>query len=287
MQNRNLMTFDLASPLGSLESYIAWVNRLPLLTADEELRLADDFLLYGDLNSARQLVLANLRYVVRIANSYHGYGLPLGDLIQEGNIGLMKAVKRFDPKQGVRLITFAVHWIKAEINEFVIRNWRIVKIATTKAQRKLFFNLRKHTKRLGWLNEKDIKSLANELNVKTEDVRTMEGRLLNGTDVSFQSHSVDGEDESNSFVPEDYLSNENDNPAEIMLKSDWEDNRVDKLRLALEKLDARSQDIIALRWMQEPKATLQELADKYQVSCERIRQIEQQAMLKVKKLLTI
>lgn len=283
--NNNLMTLDFASPLGSLEAYISWVNRLSLLNEEDELRLANEYHLYGDLNSARQLVMANLRYVVRIANSYHGYGLPLGDLIQEGNIGLMKAVKRFDPKQGVRLITFAVHWIKAEINEFVIKNWRIVKIATTKAQRKLFFNLRKHTKRLGWFNQKDLNEIAHELNVKPEDVKTMEGRLLNGNDVSFQSYATDGE-EDNSFSPEDYLTTEGDNPAEIMLKNDWEDTRIDKLRLALEKLDARSQDILNLRWMQEPKATLQDLADKYNVSCERIRQIEQQAMNKIKKFMS-
>ena len=283
--NTNLMTIDLASPLGSLESYISWVNKLSALTAEEEKQLAVDFQTNGDLNAARQLVLANLRFVVRIAYGYNGYGLAQGDLIQEGNIGLMKAVKRFNPAMGVRLISFAVHWIKAEINEFVLRNWRIVKVATTKAQRKLFFNLRKNTKRLGWFNDKEVSAIARDLHVREQDVRVMEERLLGGDDVAFSVRDDTDDGEYINSGAEYYLADEGSNPATLLSDTDWNVDRTSKLASALTQLDKRSQDILQQRWVNEPKATLSDLAAKYKISMERVRQIEQQALQKLKQLL--
>lgn len=284
--NTNLATLDLASPpLGSLESYISWVHRLPILNAEEENKLAANFHTNGDLSAARQLVLANLRFVVRIAYGYNGYGLSQGDLIQEGNIGLMKAIKRFNPAMGVRLISFAVHWIKAEINEFVLRNWRIVKVATTKAQRKLFFNLRKNTKKLDWFNDKEVKQIAQDLKVKPQEVRIMESRLLGGGDVAFNVRNDETEDGSYVNDAEDYLADDSHNPAFVLTESNWTSDRTGKLVNALAQLDKRSKDILEQRWMQEQKATLHELARKYKISAERVRQLEQQALLQLKQLL--
>ncbi|HVT35423.1 MAG TPA: RNA polymerase sigma factor RpoH [Nevskiaceae bacterium] len=264
---------------GSLDSYLAHVGRIPLLDAEEEKRLAERLHGHNDLKAAQQLVLSNLRFVVHIARGYLGYGLPLADLIQEGNIGLMKAVKRFDPKVGVRLISFAVHWIKAEIHEFVLKNWRIVRIATTKAQRKLFFNLRSSKQRLGWLNQAEVETIARDLKVKPEEVMQMESRL-NGADVSFSATPADGEE---AYVPEDYLA-DGSNAYEDIENAQWEEEREDKMRTALVALDDRSRDILNRRWLADgDKAGLQELADEYGVSAERIRQIEVAAMKKLRK----
>ncbi len=271
------------APIGSLEAYIAQVNQIPMLTYEQEHELATRFSREQDLDAAKQLVMSHLRFVVRVARGYMGYGLALADLIQEGNIGLMKAVKRFDPEVGVRLVSFAVHWIKAEIHEFILRNWRIVKIATTKAQRKLFFNLRKATKRLAWFNEEEIKTVAHELNVSPEEVRLMETRL-NASYESFDG--LQGEDDGNySFAPEHYLEDQRYNPAVQLEAKDWAENREQGLHEALSSLDERSQDILRCRWLAEDKATLHDLAAKYSISAERIRQIEKIAMEKLKKAL--
>lgn len=278
---RSLQPFNLHLPIGSLEAYISQVNQIPLLSQAEESDLAKKLQENNDLNAARGLILAHLRYVVRIAKSYMGYGLPLSDLIQEGNIGLMKAVKRFDPKHGVRLVSFAVHWIKAEIHEFILRNWRIVKIATTKAQRKLFFNLRNMKKRLGWFTNEEINAVANDLGVKPETVREMEMRL-SMTDASFDGHD-DAEDDSNlPFIPAGFLQDSRYNPAQQLENSDWSEQSESALHLALSHLDERSQDILQARWLNEDKATLQDLADKYGISAERVRQLEKMAMDKLK-----
>jgi RNA polymerase sigma-32 factor len=264
---------------GSVDAYIRSVSQIPLLTPDEEQRLAHDLQDKGNLGAAQQLVLSNLRFVVHIARGYQGYGLPLADLIQEGNIGLMKAVKRFDPGVGVRLISFAVHWIKAEIHEYILKNWRIVKIATTKAQRKLFFNLRRSKKHLGWMTQSEVEAVAKDLNVKPEDVLQMESRL-GGADVSFSASSDDSED---SYVPEDYLADHHD-AYSAMEEAEWQDTREEKMRTALATLDDRSRDILRRRWLGESeKAGLQELGDEYGVSAERIRQIEVAAMKKLRK----
>ena len=264
---------------GSLDTYIRSVSQIPLLTPDEEQRLAHALQDQGDLASAQKLVMSNLRFVVHIARGYQGYGLPLSDLIQEGNIGLMKAVKRFDPEVGVRLISFAVHWIKAEIHEYILKNWRIVKIATTKAQRKLFFNLRKSKKHLGWMNQAEVEAVARDLKVKPEEVLQMESRL-GGADVSFSATPVDGEE---SFVPEDYLADSHDAYAAIE-EAEWQDAREEKMRAALGSLDDRSRDILKRRWLADSEKTgLQELGDEYGVSAERIRQIEVAAMKKMRK----
>jgi RNA polymerase sigma-32 factor len=265
---------------GSLDAYIGHVSRIPLLDVAEEQRLATQLHEKNDLAAAQQLVISNLRFVVHIARGYLGYGLPLADLIQEGNIGLMKAVKRFDPKVGVRLISFAVHWVKAEIHEYILKNWRIVKIATTKAQRKLFFNLRSSKQRLGWLNQAEVETIARDLKVKPEEVLQMESRL-GGADVSFSATSAD--DEETSYVPEDYLHDSNDAYA-AMEQAEWQEEREDKMRTALVSLDDRSRDILSRRWLADgEKAGLQELADEYGVSAERIRQIETAAMKKLRK----
>ncbi|MDI5932267.1 RNA polymerase sigma factor RpoH [Halomonas kalidii] len=268
------------SPGHDLNGYIQAVNGIPMLTADEERELAFRLHDEGDLEAARRLVLSHLRFVVHIARSYSGYGLPQADLIQEGNVGLMKAVKRFDPNQGVRLVSFAVHWIKAEIHEFVLRNWRIVKIATTKAQRKLFFNLRSAKKRLAWLNNDEVDAIARDLDVKPEVVREMEGRL-SAHDAGFDASPGD-DDESAWQAPVHFLDDAAADPATQLEDSDWEGDATRRLRLALEELDERSRDILQRRWLSEHKATLHELADVYGVSAERIRQLEKNAMKKIR-----
>lgn len=270
-------------PIGSLGAYIYYANEIPMLQAEEEQRLATKLVNEGDVDAARQLVLAHLRYVVRIARGYLGYGLPLGDLIQEGNIGLMKAVKRFDPTVGVRLVSFAVHWIKAEIHEFVLRNWRIVKVATTKAQRKLFFNLRTLKKRLGWFTQAEVKQVANDLGVSCEEVLRMEQRL-NAMDASYDAH--DDEDEPGVIPhPAHYLAAPNADPARLVEANDAEAYDLGNLNKAMQDLDARSQDILHARWLKDGKVTLNDLADKYGVSAERIRQLEKNAMNKLRKLI--
>lgn len=271
----------LAGPVGSLDAYIQAVGSIPVLDAAEEKRLAERFHAEDDLDAARQLVLAHLRFVVHIARGYLGYGLPLGDLIQEGNIGLMKAVKRFDPEVGVRLVSFAVHWIKAEIHEFVLRNWRIVKVATTKAQRKLFFNLRKAKKRLGWFSYDEVNAVAQDLGVSPEQVLEMESRLA-GQDIGFDA-PADNDDEDRVYAPAQYLmANAATDPAVALEAEDWEDHGSEQLGDALAGLDDRSRDILQRRWLAEPKATLQELADEYGVSAERIRQLENNAIKKLR-----
>ena len=286
--DQSLVPMKLLTPssTGSLEAYISEVYRFPILTVEDEQRLAREYQATEDLDAARDLIMAHLRFVVHVARGYAGYGLPLADLIQEGNIGLMKAVKRFDPDHGVRLVSFAVHWIRAEMHEFILRNWRIVKVATTKAQRKLFFNLRKSKKRLGWLNQKEVDLIANDLGVKPEVVREMESRLY-GQDVGFDLPS-NGDDEKSSYVaPVAYLEDQtNDNPAEVLEANDWEQHHNQLLYQGLDKLDDRSRDIIRSRWLQDDKITLQELADKYSVSAERIRQVEAVALRQLQSSMT-
>lgn len=267
-------------PVGSLDSYIHRVNQIPMLTLEEEIACAERFHSDGDIEGARRLVLAHLRYVVRVARGYLGYGLPLNDLIQEGNVGLMKAVKRFDPKMGVRLVSFAVHWIKAEIHEFVLRNWRIVKIATTKAQRKLFFNLRQMKNRLGWFSNEEVDAVAKDLGVSREDVLVMEQRL-NVMDSPYDAPDADDNDDAYK-APERYLFNANDDPALMLEKEDTGDQGREKLMFAMEQLDERSQDILQQRWLAEEKLTLHDLAEKYGVSAERVRQLEKNAMKKIR-----
>jgi RNA polymerase sigma-32 factor len=263
---------------GSLDAYIAAANAIPVLEAAEERRLALRLREEEDLAAAQQLVLGNLRHVVHIARGYLGYGLPFADLIQEGNVGLMKAVKRFDPAVGVRLISFAVHWIKSEIHEYIVRNWRLVKIATTKAQRKLFFNLRRLKGRLGWMNRQEVEAVARDLDVRPEDVLQMESRLA-GADVSFSATAADDE---HAYVPEDYLADERDALAALE-EQEWTERREQSMRTALATLDRRARDILYRRWLKDEKEGLQELADKYGVSAERIRQIESAAMKKLRK----
>jgi len=271
------------SALGSLDAYIGAVNRVPVLTVEQEQDLAHRYHDDEDLDAARELVLAHLRFVVHVARGYQGYGLGMGDLIQEGNIGLMKAVKRFDPDHGVRLVSFAVHWIRAEMHEFILRNWRIVKVATTKAQRKLFFNLRKSKKRLGWLNAAEVSAVAKDLNVSEREVLEMESRL-SGRDIGFEA-PVDDDDE-NPPAPAAYLVGHEDDPSLSYERQNEEDSQLELLRDGLAELDERARDIVARRFLAEPKATLQELADEYSVSAERIRQIEAQALKKMRALFT-
>lgn len=272
----------LAAPLtaGSLESYMAQVNQISVLDPEEERALAERFYEDGDLSAARQLIISNLRFVVHIARGYSGYGLPLADLVQEGNVGLMKAVKRFDPSVGVRLVSFAVHWIRAEIHEFVIKNWRIVKIATTKAQRKLFFNLRKFKDRLGWFSKDEIDAVAQDLGVNTREVMEMEKRL-SAYDAGFEADTDDDNHESRALAPAEYLRAQDADPAEAVEAQEWQDYTQNKISNALMLLDERSRDIINSRWMSESKATLHDLADQYGVSAERIRQIENNAIKKL------
>lgn len=267
--------------LGSLGHYIQWVQKLPFLTEEEERDLATRLFEKNDLEAARQLILSHLRLVVSIARGYDGYGLPQADLIQEGNIGLMKAVRRFNPSVGVRLVSFAVHWIRAEIHEFILKNWRIVKIATTKAQRKLFFNLRKASKKLGWLSDDEAQEVAKTLNVSVKDVQQMHYRL-NTPDESLDPPVGDEEANMAWFAPIHQIEDQRYNPALENESKDWELAQESKLQQALATLDARSQEIIQLRWLNEAKSTLQELAAKYQVSAERIRQLEKQAFAKLK-----
>ncbi|WP_018972387.1 RNA polymerase sigma factor RpoH [Rudaea cellulosilytica] len=268
--------------LGSLDSYITAVHRFPVLTVEEEQTLAKNFRANDDLDAAKQLVMAHLRFVVHVARGYSGYGLQIGDLIQEGNIGLMKAVKRFDPDMGVRLVSFAVHWIRAEMHEFILRNWRIVKVATTKAQRKLFFNLRKSKKRLGWMNNAEVQAVAKDLGVTTADVLEMEARL-SGHDMAFDAPT--DADEDAKPAPVAYLIDDNADPYQSLESESQEESDLGILKNGMAKLDARSRDIIQRRWLKDGnKATLQELADEYKVSAERIRQIEVNAMKKMRTL---
>lgn len=272
-------------PLNSLDAYIHYVNQIPMLTAEEEASYAKQHHEHGNLEAARILVLAHLRYVVKVARGYLGYGLPLNDLIQEGNIGLMKAVKRFNPEVGVRLVSFAVHWIKAEIHEYVIQNWRIVKVATTKAQRKLFFNLRQMKKRLGWMHQDEINTIANDLGVSPEDVMQMEQRL-NAVDPSLDLNEQDNETHSHFASIAKFLHAPDSDPAYLIQKHHDEQQKLDGLHQALMQLDERSQDILKHRWLNEEQVmTLHELAEKYGVSAERIRQLEKNAMLKIKKIM--
>jgi len=269
----------LAGPMGSLNSYIQAVNALPVLDQDEEQKLARRLLDHGDLQAARQLVLSQLRFVVHIARGYSGYGLPLADLIQEGNVGLMKAVRRFDPDVGVRLVSFALHWIREELHEFVIRNWKLVKVATTKAQRKLFFNLRSAKKHLGWLSADETAAVARDLGVSAHEVSEMEQRLYTH-DVAFDP-SEDEEDDA-PYAPALYLPAPNADPAAALEADDWQSQGNEALVDALESLDERSRAILESRWLAEQKMTLHELADKYGVSAERIRQIENNALRKLR-----
>jgi RNA polymerase sigma-32 factor len=264
----------------SLDSYIQEVNRIPMLTQEEEQDLARRFRNEESLEAARRLVMAHLRFVVHVAKGYSGYGLPLADLIQEGNIGLMKAVKRFDPEQGVRLVSFAVHWIRAEMHEYILRNWRIVKVATTKAQRKLFFNLRKSKKRLGWLNYEEVQKVASDLGVKPETVLEMESRL-SGQDVAFDLPPGGDEEEAWS-APAAYLEDQSEDPASNAESEDEMSYQQRILYNGMDRLDDRSRDIIERRWLAESKATLQDLADQYKVSAERIRQLEANALKKIR-----
>ena len=269
--------------IGSLDAYIGAVHQIPVLSVEDEQALAQRFRDHEDLAAARELVYSHLRFVVHVARGYSGYGLQLGDLIQEGNIGLMKAVKRFDPDVGVRLVSFAVHWIRAEMHEFIIKNWRIVKVATTKAQRKLFFNLRKSKKRLGWLNDAEVTAVANDLNVSKREVLEMESRL-SGRDVGFDAPD-DADDDHAPPAPAHYLMAGDDDPAAAYEAADEEDSQLQLLREGMSRLDARSRDIIRRRWLDaDSKVTLQELADEYGVSAERIRQVEANALKKMKAL---
>ena len=269
-----------SGPVGSLEAYVDRVSAIPMLGREEELALARRFHEHQDLDAARDLVVSHLRFVVHIARGYMGYGLPVGDLIQEGNVGLMKAVKRFNPDMGVRLVSFAVHWIRAEIHEFVIRNWRLVRVATTKAQRKLFFNLRRMKKNLAWLSDAETKAVAGELGVEPGEVREME-RRLSARDLSFDPAPDAGDDET-SVSPSLYLRSPDADPATLIEQEQWEGAVSGSLASALETLDERSRTIVKARWLAEDKTTLQDLADQYGVSAERIRQIESIAIQKLK-----
>jgi RNA polymerase sigma-32 factor len=270
----------LAGPLGSLDAYLERVSHIAVLTREEEQELATRFRRDNDLEAARQLVLSHLRFVVHIARGYTGYGLPIGDLIQEGNVGLMKAVKRFDPSLNVRLVSFAVHWVRAEIHEYVLRNWRLVKVATTKAQRKLFFNLRRLKKNLTWLSGEETQAVARDLGVTPAEVTEMEQRLA-ARDLSFDP-APDADEEESTYSPAAYLPAPSSDPAESVEEAEWDSDTSDRLRAAMGRLDARSRDILEQRWSGEDKATLHELADKYGVSAERIRQIESNALVKLR-----
>ena len=277
---KNLQTFDPTTPGRDLTAYMASVNSIAVLTPEQELELAKQYYYNDDVDAARQLVMAHLRFVVHMAKTYSGYGLPQADLIQEGNVGLMKAVKRFNQEVGVRLVSFAVHWIKAEMHEYILRNWRIVKIATTKAQRKLFFNLRSSKKRLGWLNNAETEAVAKDLGVDAKVVRQMEGRM-SAYDTAFDAEP-DSDDETAYRAPAYYLEDQSSNLADNLEEAEWEAVTNNGLYLAMDELDERSKDILRSRWLGDSKATLHELADKYGVSAERIRQLERNAMNKIK-----
>ena len=276
-----LMPLSLSAPGVNLGAYISTVNQIPILTAEQEKELAERYYYDQDLDAAKMLVMSHLRFVVHIARSYAGYGLPQGDLIQEGNLGLMKAVKRFDPNMGVRLVSFAVHWIKAEIHEYVIRNWRIVKIATTKAQRKLFFNLRSLKKSSKKLTLAEAQSIANDLNVTPEQVLEMEGRLT-AYDAAFDASSDDDDEGSTHVAPALYLEDIRYDPARLIENEDYEEQSTSALHEAMDQLDDRSRNILQRRWLDDEKSTLHELAAEYNVSAERIRQLEKNAMEKIK-----
>lgn len=275
---------SLSFQTGELSSYLASVNAQPILTAEQEQELANRYHDTEDLDAARQLILSHLRFVVKVARGFVGYGIPLADLIQEGNVGLMKAVKRYEPDRNVRLVSFAVHWIKAEIYDFILRNWKIVRIATTKAHRKLFFNLRKHRASLEAMSEREIQTLSDELDVPTDVVREMEIRM-NGTAVSFDASDDDESGETN-LAPSAYLGDRRFNPEDIYEKNWEENNRQKQLSRALDSLDERSRSIIVRRWLGEKKSTLQELAEEYKVSAERIRQIEEKAMKMMRQMIS-
>ncbi len=276
LKHQDLM---LTGPVGSLDAYIQAVSSIPVLSKEDEQALAREYIDSGNLDAARELVMAHLRFVVHIAKGYSGYGLPMGDLVQEGNVGLMKAVKRFDPDVGVRLVSFAVHWIRAEIHEFVLKNWRVVKVATTKAQRKLFFNLRKAKKGLAWLSHEETEAVAKDLGVSVREVTEMEKRLA-ARDAAFDLGPAD--DEERTFAPAGYLESENADPASLVESADWQQDATARLTEALANLDDRSRDILQQRWLSEKKTTLHDLADRYGVSAERIRQIEAAAINKLK-----
>ena len=280
LPNANLA---LTGPVGSLDAYIDRVSSIPMLSRDEEQSLAVRYRESGDLEAARALVLSHLRFVVHVARGYAGYGLPMGDLVQEGNVGLMKAVKRFDPSLNVRLVSFAVHWIRAEIHEYVLRNWRLVKVATTKAQRKLFFNLRRMKKNLAWLSESETQAVARELGVEPTEVREME-RRLSARDLSFDP-TPESDDEDGSYSPAAYLAAPDADPAQAVERAEWDDVSHDALAGAIARLDDRSRRIITSRWLGEGKQTLHELAAEFGVSAERVRQIEAQAIRKLKDLM--
>jgi len=271
-----------ALPTGNLDQYIRAAFSVPVLSAEEEHALALRLQTENDLDAARQLVMSHLRFVVRIARGYSGYGLALADLIQEGNIGLMKAVKRFDPDAGVRLVSYAVHWVRAEMHEFILRNWRIVKVATTKAQRKLFFNLRSKKQRLGWMNQEEVNGIAEDLGVKPEVVLEMESRL-SGHDIGFDLTAADDDEDSHHFAPAAYLTDESNDPALTVEQNEWSAANTSSLIEALKTLDERSRIILEERWLTDDKSTLHELAARFEVSAERIRQLEKNAIGKLKK----
>ena len=277
---KSLQAFDPTTPGQDLAAYISSVNSIAILTPEQELDLAKQYYYEDNLDAARQLVLAHLRFVVHMSKTYSGYGLSQADLIQEGNVGLMKAVKRFNPEVGVRLVSFAVHWIKAEMHEYILRNWRIVKIATTKAQRKLFFNLRSSKKRLGWLNNEEAEAMAQDLGVDAKVVRQMEGRMAS-YDAAFDADS-DSDDEAAYKAPAYYLEDQASDLATKVEDDEWEEVTNNSLHSAMSELDDRSKDILNSRWLGDKKATLHELADRYGVSAERIRQLEKNAMNKIK-----
>ena len=279
--SNQLMPLSLSAPGVNLGAYISTVNQIPILSAEQEKELAERYYYDQDLDAAKMLVMSHLRFVVHIARSYAGYGLPQGDLIQEGNLGLMKAVKRFDPNMGVRLVSFAVHWIKAEIHEYVIRNWRIVKIATTKAQRKLFFNLRSLKKSSKKLTLAEAQSIANDLNVTAEQVLEMEGRLT-AYDAAFEAQGDDDDEGSTHVAPALYLEDNRYDPARLAEDEDYEEQSTSALHEAMDQLDDRSRNILQRRWLDDEKSTLHELAAEYNVSAERIRQLEKNAMEKIK-----
>ncbi|MDA9583997.1 RNA polymerase sigma factor RpoH [Porticoccaceae bacterium] len=281
--NKALQTMEWMTPGANLNAYIQGTATVPILSLDEEKSLGEALYYDDDLDAARKLVMSHLRFVVHIARSYNGYGLPLADLIQEGNVGLMKAVRRFNPEKGVRVVSFAVHWIKAEIHEFILRNWRIVKIATTKSQRKLFFNLRSAKKELQWLSADEAKAVAEDLGVEVKDVMEMEMRLTS-RDATFDAPADDDED-SVAYSPSLYLESKGADPAELIENDDFEDDNNSRLAEAVNSLDDRSQSILQRRWLDDKKATLHQLADEYGVSAERIRQLEKNAMKKVRLLM--
>ena len=277
---KNLQVFDPTTPGRDLTAYMTSANSIAVLTQEQEQELARQYYYDDNVDAARQLVLAHLRFVVHMAKTYSGYGLSQADLIQEGNVGLMKAVKRFNPEVGVRLVSFAVHWIKAEMHEYILRNWRIVKVATTKAQRKLFFNLRSSKKRLGWLNNAETQAVADDLGVDAKVVQQMEGRM-SAYDTSFDA-DADADDDTAYRAPAFYLEDQNSDLANQVSDAEWEEATNNSLHTAMAELDERSKDILNSRWLTDNKATLHELANKYGISAERIRQLEKNAMNKIK-----